>query len=250
MTNTKNKRGILCKLGTALTACVLAATFVLAGLFICCLPQTTAGLAQAFSGIDNPDTDFSHEQLVDAAVATRDYTVGSHSTEALKETLLRINQEANTGIDNETKLDRAPLTHTLDVEALSHLDDVYKVITLTLNVFYGLVLASVILCVILGITTGRRNIGEAFLLAGTAVIAVLLPLAGWAIIDFNGMFAVFHSLFFADGTWTFSYDSLLITMYPIAFWMGMGVVWLATTVGLSILGIIGGTLLRRRNKVQ
>jgi gltX_bact: glutamyl-tRNA synthetase len=40
--------------------------------------------------------------------------------------------------------------------------------------------------------------------------------------DFNGFFAAFHSLFFASGTWTFSYDSLLITMYPPEFLDGDG----------------------------
>lgn len=58
--------------------------------------------------------------------------------------------------------------------------------------------------------------------AGVSVLAVFALLAAWVAIDFDGFFAQFHSLFFAAGTWTFSWDSLLICMYPPEFWVGMG----------------------------
>ena len=77
------------------------------------------------------------------------------------------------------------------------------------------------------------------------MIAIFVCLAIWVAVDFNGFFAAFHSLFFAAGTWTFSWDSLLICMYPPNFWIGMGVVWFVVTMVLSILGIVIGRHLRK-----
>jgi len=90
-------------------------------------------------------------------------------------------------------------------------------------------------------------VGGALACAGIVVLAVFAALAAWVVVDFNGFFAAFHSLFFADGTWTFSYESLLITMYPPAFWMGMGAVWLTVTGALSLIAAFTGTALRRRS---
>ena len=75
-------------------------------------------------------------------------------------------------------------------------------------------------------------------------LAVLVVLGLWGVIDFNGLFAAFHSLFFVDGTWTFNYDSLLISMYPIDFWMGMGAVWVGSAIGVkgAILPLVFGTV--------
>ena len=86
---------------------------------------------------------------------------------------------------------------------------------------------------------------------GPALLLALLAVLGvWGMVDFNGLFAAFHSLFFVDGTWTFSYDSLLISMYPLDFWMGMGGVWLATSVGLGAVCFIGGCVAAWRAQVQ
>ncbi|MFR4805136.1 MAG: DUF1461 domain-containing protein [Eggerthellaceae bacterium] len=83
--------------------------------------------------------------------------------------------------------------------------------------------------------------------SGAAVIAVFALLALWVMIDFNGFFAAFHSLFFSAGTWTFSYDSLLICMYPPDFWISMGAVWLVTTLAGCLICLIIGRLLRKRS---
>ena len=81
--------------------------------------------------------------------------------------------------------------------------------------------------------------------AGVSVLAVFALLAAWVAIDFDGFFAQFHSLFFAAGTWTFSWDSLLICMYPPEFWVGMGVIWLVVTVACCVVCITIGRLLRK-----
>lgn len=234
----------------ALVAAVtLAVTFVAAGFAVCAaLPQTTEALAGAFSGQDNPTTPFSHDDLVRAAVVTRDYTVDSNDREAVFAMLHDINENAGTRYADATdeELASAPDAYTLTSDALSHLDDVYRVVVAARFALIAIAVLAVAAAAHMGIRVGRRALGGVLLAAGAAVLAVFALLAAWVVVDFNGFFAAFHSLFFADGTWTFSWESLLITMYPPEFWMGMGGVWLATTAGLSILAIVVGVSLRRR----
>ena len=220
------------KLAAVVAAASLAITLVAAGFAACAaFPQTTEMLAGAFSGNGNPGTPFSHDELVQAAVATRDYTVGSNDREA----------EAS-----PDELAAAPEEYTLPADALSHLDDVYHVVAGARIGLIVVALVAVAACAHMAVRVGRRALGGVAQAAGIAVVAVFALLAAWVVVDFNGFFAAFHSLFFANGTWTFSYDSLLITMYPPEFWIGMGAVWLAATGLLSIASIVVGALLRRK----
>lgn len=242
-------REFINKAAAVVAAFTLAITFVAAGFAACAAPpQTTEMLANAFSGMDNPATPFSHDELVQAAVVTRDYTVGSNDREAVFAMLQDINASANTRYAHadDATLAAAPDVYTLDAEALSHLDDVYRVVVVARAVLIGVAVLAVAACVFVALRAGARKLGGVLVAAGAGVLVVFALLAAWVLVDFNGFFAAFHSLFFADGTWTFSYESLLITMYPPAFWMGMGGVWLATTAGLSILALVIGIILRRR----
>ncbi|MEG0790866.1 MAG: DUF1461 domain-containing protein [Gordonibacter sp.] len=240
-------RSIASSITTIVAAIALAITFVAAGFAACCLPQTTQALAGAFSGMDNPGTAFTHDQLVRAAVATRDFTVDSHDQAALADVLKAINQEADTPLANkEKRMSGLEENYTLDESSISHLDDVYLVVEQARPWLVGTCVLAVALTLALLLSGKRCNAGEALLMGGTTVLIVFLMLGIVAAVNFDGFFAVFHSLFFADGTWTFSYESLLITMYPTAFWMGMGAVWLAVTGLLSILAIVVGSILRRQ----
>lgn len=244
-----NMKGYINKAAAVVAAVALAVTFVAAGFAVCAeFPQTTEALANAFSGMDNPATPFSHDDLVQAAVVTRDYTVGSNDREAVFAMLHDINANANTRYANAGKaeLAAAPDVYTLDASALSHLDDVFGVVSAARIALIIIAVVAIAAAAHVGVRSGRHALGSVLLAAGAAVLAVFVLLALWVVVDFNGFFAAFHSLFFQDGTWTFSYESLLITMYPPAFWMGMGGVWLATTAGLSILAIVIGWRVRRR----
>lgn len=237
------------RLAAVVATVSVAITLVASGFAACAaFPQTTELLANAFSGNENPDTPFSHNELVHAAVVTRDYTVGSNDREAVFTMLHDINEGANTRYAQASpdELAAASEEYTLTSDALSHLDDVYRVVVAARIALIIVALAAVAACAHLAIRVGRRALGSALALSGITVIAVFALLAAWVVVDFNGFFAAFHSLFFANGTWTFSWDSLLITMYPPEFWMGMGGVWLATTGLLSILASIVGITLRHR----
>lgn len=242
------RRGALDAAAAVVAAAALAATFVAAGFAACAaLPQTTEMLAGAFSGSSNPDTPFSHDDLVQAAVVTRDYTVASNDREAVFAMLHDINANAGTRYADagEDELAQAPDAYTLTGDALSHLDDVHRVVVAARFALIAIAVLAVAACAHVGVRVGRRALGGVLAWAGGAVLAAFALLAAWVIADFNGFFAAFHSLFFANGTWTFSWDSLLITMYPPEFWIGMGAVWLATTCLLSALCIVVGAKLRR-----
>ena len=51
----------------------------------------------------------------------------------------------------------------------------------------------------------------------------------------TAFFSAFHGLFFAEGTWTFPSDSVLIRLFPESFWTMAGVTW-AALVGLIARG--------------
>ena len=125
------------------------------------VPQTTEMLAGAFSGNGNPGTPFSHDELVQAAVATRDYTVGSNDREAVFSMLHAINESAGTPYAEASpdELAAAPEEYTLPADALSHLDDVYHVVAGARIGLIVVALVAVAACAHMAVRVGRRALG-------------------------------------------------------------------------------------------
>jgi hypothetical protein len=77
--------------------------------------------------------------------------------------------------------------------------------------------------------------------AGLAITVIALGLVG--LVAFNLAFELFHRILFPGGNWAFSDDSLLIRLYPLAFWQ-------LSSAALGFLAILGGMatwwLARRR----
>lgn len=69
----------------------------------------------------------------------------------------------------------------------------------------------------------RRGMAAGALVTVCAVVLAALA----ATTDFERFFVAFHGLFFAAGTWTFPYDSLLIRLFPEPFWVASGASWAA-----------------------
>ena len=119
-----------------------------------------------------------------------------------------------------------------DASAVSHLVDVRRVITGARLAVWAL---AIFLALWLGVQVVRRRldrVARAMRAAAIwcAVLVVLAALAG--VLDFDTLFSAFHGLFFAEGTWTFASDSLLIQTFPEAFWATAAGVW----AGLVLLG--------------
>lgn len=138
----------------------------------------------------------------------------------------------------DTEYDPLPATWkgapAFDSAAVSHLMDVR-------SVFAGARIAvgvcALLLAVYVGWCLARRRFSA--LSTGMTVGAVLL-VAGMVLgliaglTSFEALFAAFHGLFFAAGTWTFPADSLLIRLFPERFWAVSGGLW----AGLTVLGAV------------
>lgn len=143
---------------------------------------------------------------------------------------------------------RRRLEELMPPDAVSHLDDVRRVISGAQTTTFALAVA------FLAWIAWRLRVGEkarvvTALRAGAAVTAltVLAP-ALFAAADFDAFFVVFHSLFFAAGTWVFPSDSLLIRLFPESFWVAAGASWavLVLVVAASYFG--ASFLLDRRRR--
>ena len=216
------------------SALLLAVTLIGAGFAAVAIPDAaTATLSRAFSGCDQPNTPFTADELASMAIAGKHYTFDDNDREKLDAVAAEADGRA-------TASTRENAARSLPADAISHLDDVYRVASMAKP---ALVIVAV-LCIAglahVAVRIGRRALGRTLIAGGGLVLAAFCALGAWAAIDFDGLFAAFHSLFFQAGTWTFPYDSLLITLYPTAFWMGMGGIWLAVTCGLSILAVLIG----------
>lgn len=264
-------------------ATVLAVTLAVLGFAFCCMPATTNWLAsQVSTGEDSP---YTHEQLVRLAGVTRTYTVDQGSIEGespaaevarttlecareasaegspkaakwsdeAKRVLAEAAEGAEEGETPEEAMDelaRVSDRYALDSAAMTHLDDCYRALT-GVSSWLGMIgVAALIIVVLLFV---RKQFGAlAFMLRmGPALLAAILVALGlWAVVDFNGLFAVFHSFFFEDGTWTFPADSLLISMYPLGFWRGMAGVWAVGALGLGMMCVAAGFVAAWRAKQQ
>ena len=261
----------------ALACVALAVTLVAAGFGACCLPVTTQLLSQATSNFE--DTPYAPAQLTALAVATRDFTVDDYGRSALgtqgaqdvlAQRILdaareasgeqspvrgRWSQAARDVVENPPSASPAQVAFTalagvgdayaLDRDAVSHLEDCNRLVRTAVPMLWGAAALAAALLIAL-VATGRRRAAGGALTVAPAVLVVALAAAGlWAALDFNGLFAAFHGVFFPQGNWTFGIDSLLICMYPLGFWMGMGAVWLVTTLVACIICLAAGRRLRK-----
>lgn len=123
-----------------------------------------------------------------------------------------------------------------DAAAVSHLEDVRQVIMaarLATGIAAGALAAYLGLCVV---RRRWRSLGDGMRAGavGIAGVALLALVAG--LTDFDVLFSAFHGVFFAAGTWTFPYDSLLIRLFPERFWVSAG-------VSLALLSLVGAGIL-------
>lgn len=224
--------------GAAIVAVVcLCVTFLAAGFAVCAgtsLP--TRALANAF--VEDEISPYNHDELVDMSVAIYDYSFGTHNAEALNTAMDTILQSAQK--DNRAPADAQGEEYRLDEAAISHLDDCYNLLSAVRIPLIIVALLAIAATAHVGVRMGRKALGKTLLCAGIIELAAFIVIGGAAAIDFNAFFELFHSLFFNAGTWSFWYKSLLICSLPEGFWVGMGVIWFATTIILSILSLLIG----------
>ena len=270
MAKSESSSRIVTSVVAVISAAALAVSLIAAGFAACAVPDvSTKALASVYS--TDGASPFTKDELVAAAVQTKHYTIDDNDKAAVYATIAAINaQEALAGtagkgapkIDAtanyaagelsgeqvaalEAAFGAASERYVLTPDAVSHLDDVFGVVQAAKWWLLAAVVAACVGCTATAFRGGKRLLGRVLAGAGVSVLAVFALLAAWVAIDFDGFFAQFHSLFFAAGTWTFSWDSLLICMYPPEFWAGMGVIWLVVTVACCVVCITIGRLLRK-----
>ncbi len=220
-----------------------------AGLGPCLLPKTTEVLA-TYTDATNTTSPFTTEQLVEAAVATEEYTMFSNDYDELMEVIQRINIEADTpyaGVSIED-LAEADESYTLTADAISHLDDCYNLVNTVRAFLIVFAVAGVVLCIVLCTRGAEGRIVLSRAMRATAVIfaVIIIALVVYAAIDFNAFFSAFHEIFFPQGNWTFAADSLLISMYPTNFWMGMAIIWVVTSLLCALIVFALGAAIKPR----
>jgi integral membrane protein (TIGR01906 family) len=108
---------------------------------------------------------------------------------------------------------------------VAHMEDVRQVFAGIRLLIVLSILGLLILGLLLYISHGHTfSWLPRMLFFGGLAVDILLILFGVSILlDFSGLFAALHNLLFEPGTWLFPQDSLLIQMYPLSFFSGMGV---------------------------
>ncbi|MCL2750717.1 MAG: DUF1461 domain-containing protein [Coriobacteriia bacterium] len=184
-----------------------------------------------------------HEHLVEVALAVRDFSLG--------------NNAAPMPVGDDHRVAITP-------DAIQHLLDVRLVFVLS-EIAFALLLVALLVFMIVSVRRSRAGLqanskrsslerSQGSSLAFPLIIGGALPLAGAALlglaiaIDFGAFFDWMHGIFFADGTWTFPADSLLIRSLPNAFWAASAAVWAASMAVLCLISIAVGLILAQRSK--
>ncbi|GAA1116689.1 TIGR01906 family membrane protein [Citricoccus alkalitolerans] len=105
---------------------------------------------------------------------------------------------------------------------VSHMADVKLVMLITMAAGAVLGLLCIIFMIVLA-RTAKGGIRRSLFAGSLWMLVVLIALAVLAVLGWEQFFATFHSLFFADGTWTFQATDALIRLYPNQFWMDAGI---------------------------
>lgn len=245
----------------ALTALLLAFGLFGSGLLVCMMPQTTQLLGNNFAGWESAT--YPEDTMEELAEAVRSFSVDNTGRSLLestvKDALVENHPEVEadirfggTGGNTSSNSSSGGLgvsnlisIYTLPQSAIDHLQDCVPVFT-TSRIAIALSLVFALVGTILLIIRRQRKLaGWILFIVPLVVVCIIVALALWAFIDFDSLFAWLHSLFFTGGSWLFPANSLLITLFPEAFWMGMGIVWVGVSILASLLVCAIGSFMKR-----
>lgn len=132
-------------------------------------------------------------------------------------------------------------------EEVSHMHDVKIVMLITMLAGIVLGLACLAFMIILA-RTRKGGIRRGLFAGAVWLIVAMIGLAVVAVLGWEAFFAGFHSLFFADGTWTFYASDTLIRLYPNQFWIDAGIAVAALTLITAIVTLVFTWPTRRRRE--
>ena len=109
-----------------------------------------------------------------------------------------------------------------DAHEQEHMKDVKKVVHLAYSAS-ALLLTTFIIVLFVARQRKLKETNAWLIWGGMGAAAAVALCALLAVADFDSFFNFLHSLFFKEnGSWVFSPDSYLITLFPTGFWVDMG----------------------------
>ncbi|MFB1427467.1 TIGR01906 family membrane protein [Micrococcus endophyticus] len=132
---------------------------------------------------------------------------------------------------------------------VSHMTDVKVVLWIALAALVALVVVCALLIAHL-LRTSPGGVRRALFAGALWLPLALIALAVLAVLGWETFFAGFHSLFFADGTWTFSARDALIRLYPEQFWVDAALVVGAIALIASLVTLVFTWPTRRRREMS
>lgn len=252
------------------TTLALAYSMFGVGFLVCTSPGATNMVGSTFSGWEH--SVFPEEDMAAIAESVRSFAIDGTDSEQLYNqvtTAIEENYPALADVFNQGYVDTSESEalsaitgsdsladleeeYSFPQSALSHLADctpLFTTVTISIGVVCG---AAIIGLIVIGIFWGRRDVGKVMIGASSLLIVLLFALGIWAIVDFNSLFTFMHLALFPQGNWTFPADSLLIRLFPEAFWLMMAVLWLAISIATALIVGLAGRIIgfgaRRRRK--
>ena len=144
----------------------------------------------------------------------------------------------------QLQADGAPVFTDAEV---SHMVDVKWVMLITMAA--GVVLAVVCALLIAYLLKNSAGGVRRALFAGALWFTVaVLVLAVLGMLGWEALFAGFHQLFFADGTWTFAANDGLIRLYPGQFWIDAAIAIAVLSLLAALITLIATAPTRRRRE--
>lgn len=140
----------------------------------------------------------------------------------------------------------APLFSEVEVD---HMTDVKTVLWIAAAALVVLVVVCALLIASL-LRTSPGGVRRALFAGAVWLPLAVIALAVLAVLGWETFFAGFHSLFFADGTWTFSVRDALIRLYPQQFWVDAAVVVGLVTLLASLVTLVVTWPTRRRRELS
>jgi len=141
------------------------------------------------------------------------------------------NPEQQNGVD--FLLGKTALQEGYTLEEMTHMEDVKGVIQSANLVFLGFL--AVLVLVLTYYQRNKEQLKKLFKYGGITTLSFVGVILLFIVVAWNLTFTIFHKIFFPQGNWQFSSDSLLITTYPGDFFVRLSVL---IFVGSLFLGSI------------
>ena len=236
----------------------LLCTLFLCGLMICFLPITTQVVGHTFGSWNSAQ--YSEEEMATIASAARNFAFdssddGAHLNETIWEVFSRYQPQLAQNIAEHAPIttveslssaftyaqstegisNRILQSYLFDENAEMHLADCTRLFDFA-RIFFTITFLITLVCsLVLHKHHCLRHLSMAFIAGSATILTIMGVFFLWFLFDFDGLFSLFHQLFFDPNTWRFPIDSLLISLFPMSFWSTMVGIWVAGTLVASVI---------------